>query len=335
MPETTQAIARSQSPSVRGTPREPARARRRIPDTVGLLAFLAAEIVFFSIRSPYFLNWDNWVNILNAIAITGVLACAGTLLLVAGQFDLSVGSGVAFVGVVLATVAPDQGLAVAVPLAVAAGLGIGLLNGFLVTVVGVNALITTLGTLAIFRGLTLVIGEGQNIIVEDFAWATERPFLDIPVTALAFAALAVVFLLVMRLTVYGRKMYAIGANPVAARLVGIRVNRSLFLAFLLSGMCMAIAGLLATSQLGSTSGTTGSGLELAVVTAVILGGTSLAGGVGTIQGTIVGLLIVGVLSNGLTLLNVESPWQQVATGILLILAVAFDRLRQTVLARRA
>jgi ribose transport system permease protein len=314
---------------------KPKRARRKLPDTIGLLVFLAAEIIYFSVQSPYFMNWDNWVNILNAIAITGVLAAAGTLLLVAGQFDLSVGSGVAFVGVVLAQLAPDHGLALAVPIAMAAGVGIGMLNGFLVTVIGVNALITTLGTLAIFRGLTLVIGKGQNIIIDNFSWATDRPFLSLPVTALAFAALAVVFFLVMRFTVYGRKMYAIGANRVAARLVGIRVNRSLFIGFLLSGVCMAIAGLLSASQLGSTSGTTGTGLELAVVTAVILGGTSLSGGVGTIQGTVVGLLIVGVLSNGLTLLNVASPWQQVATGILLILAVAFDRLRQTVLAERA
>ncbi|GAA4970953.1 ABC transporter permease [Kineococcus glutinatus] len=310
----------------------PARARRQvsIPTSAALLVFLAAEVVFFSVRSPFFLNWANWVNILTALAITGVLAAGATVLLIAGQFDLSVGSGVAFVGLVLVLAAPAVGLPLAVVLAVATGIGIGLLNGFLVTVVGINALITTLGTLAVFRGLTLVIGGGQNIPVQGFDFAIQRPFLDVPVPALVFLVVAVLVAALLRFTVFGRSMYAIGANPVAARLVGIRVSRKLFAAFTISGACIAVAGLLSTSQLGSTSGTTGTGLELAAVTAVILGGVSLSGGVGGMLGTVIGLLIVGVLSNGLTLMNVDSAWQQVATGSLLIIAVAFDRLRQKV-----
>ncbi|MEV4290829.1 ABC transporter permease [Nonomuraea bangladeshensis] len=307
--------------------------RRRAPETLALLVFLVAEVIFFSVKSPYFLNWDNWGNILTAVSITGVLAMAGTLVMVGGQFDLSVGSGVAFVGIVLVQAAPVLGIWPALGLAVLAGLGIGLLNGFLVTVVGVNALITTLGMLGIFRGLTLVIGKGQSIFIEGFDWATARPFLGIPMPAVVLVVVVAVFFVLMRFTVFGRKVYAIGANPVAARLVGIRVNRVLFAGFLLSGACMALAGLMVTSQLGSSSANTGVGLELAVVTAVILGGTSLSGGTGTIGGTVVGLLIVGVLSNGLTLLNVDSSWQQVATGVLLILAVAVDRLRQTYMRR--
>lgn len=308
--------------------------RRKVPETIGLLAFLLGEIVFFSITSKYFLSWENWVNILTAVAITGVLATAGTLLLVAGQFDLSVGSGVAFVSAVLATQAP-HGLGIALLLAIGAGLGIGVLNGFLVTVIGVNALIATIGTMAIFRGLTLVIGNGQDVFVSGFGWADQRPIFNVPLSVITFVLFAVLAFIVMRYTVYGRKMYAIGANRAGARLVGIRVNRALFLGFVLSGACIVMSGLIVTSQLGESSGTTGTGLEISVVTAVILGGTSLSGGIGTIQGTITGLLIVGVLTNGLTLLNVSSFWQQVATGILLIAAVAFDRLRQTVLVKRA
>lgn len=335
MPDNTTTGTTTGSPAappgaVRKVAAEPAR-RRRVPETIGLLVFLVAEVVFFSIKSPYFLNWDNWGNILTAVAITGVLAAAGTVLLVAGQFDLSVGSGVAFVGIVLVQTAPDLGLGTAVPLAVAAGLAIGALNGFLVTVVGVNALITTLGMLGILRGLTLVIGKGQSIFIDDFDWATTRPFLDVPMAAVVLVVVIAAFHVLLRYTVFGRKVYAIGANPIAARLVGIRVNRTIFAGFLLSGACMALAGLLVTSQLGSSSANTGVGLELAVVTAVILGGTSLSGGTGTVFGTVVGLLIVGVLSNGLTLLNVDSSWQQVATGVLLIMAVAVDRLRQTYL----
>jgi ribose transport system permease protein len=308
---------------------EPAVGRRfNIPNSAALLVFLVVEVVFFATQSPFFFNWDNWTNILTALSVVGVISCGMTILLVAGQFDLSVGSGVAFGGLVLAKVAPEQGMTVAVLAAIAAGIAIGLINGFFVTVVGVNALITTLGTLAVFRGLTLAIGEGQNIAVDGIGWGIQRPLFDIPVTVLVFVVAAVLTGLVLTFTTYGRTLFAIGSNAVAARLVGLRVPRTLFLAFVVSGLCMAVAALMNTSLVGSTSGNTGAGLELAAITAVILGGTSLAGGTGSMTGTVLGLLIVGVLANGLTLMNVASAWQQVATGTLLILAVSFDRLRQ-------
>ena len=303
---------------------------RRAPESAALIAFLLLEIVAFSLGSPYFLSWANWVNIVTALSIAGVLAAGGTVLLIAGQFDLSVGSGVAFVALVLAMTAPSLGLPAATLLALLTGLAIGALNGVLVTVVGVNALITTLGTLAIFRGLTQSAGDGRNVTVTGFDWAIARPVLNVPVAALVFLAVAAVVAVVLNRTVFGRTIYAIGANENAARLVGIRTRRTIFLAFLLSGALTGLGGLLSASQLGSTSGTTGLGLELAVVTAVILGGTSLKGGTGTVLGTVLGLLIVGVLSNGLTLMNINSTWQQVATGTLLILAVSFDQLRQRV-----
>ena len=208
------------------------------------------------------------------------------------------------------------------------GVGVGVLNGFLVTVVGVNALITTLGTLAIFRGLTLSIGGASSVRVTGFDWAIARPLFDIPMSAIVFLVIALLVAVVLSRTVFGRTIYAIGANENAARLVGIRTKRTLFFAFVISGLCMAASGLVSASQLGSTSGTTGVGLELAVVTAIILGGTSLKGGTGSMFGTILGLLIVGVLNNGMTLMNINSTWQQVAAGMLLILAVPFDQIRQ-------
>lgn len=308
-----------------------ARKRRvSIPDSAALVVFLIIEMVLFSLASPYFFSWDNFQNILMALSITGVLAAGATILLIAGQFDLSVGSGVAFAGVILATTAPSVGLPAAVLLAIAGGLLMGLLNGFLVTVIGVNALITTLGTMAIFRGLTLAIGGGKNIAIPGFDWAIARPFLGIPVPVLVFVVVAIAIAVLLNNTTYGRSIYAIGSNENAARLVGIKTRRNLYIAFIISGLCIALAGMMSASQLGSTSGTTGLGLELAAVTAVILGGTSLKGGSGTMFGTVLGLLIVGVLSNGLTLLNINSAWQQVATGCLLIIAVSFDRLRQRV-----
>ncbi|TDW25702.1 monosaccharide ABC transporter membrane protein (CUT2 family) [Rhizobium azibense] len=307
---------------------------RKAPESAALLAFLLAEIVFFSLSSPYFLTWGNWVNVITALSITGVLAAGGTMLLIAGQFDLSVGSGVAFVALVMALTVNSIGIVPASALALLVGIGIGMINGFLVTKIGVNALITTLGTLAIFRGLTQSLGGGKNMLISNFDWAIWRPFLNIPLSALVFVLVAIVVGIVLRRTVFGRSIYAIGANENAARLVGIKTKRVMFQGFLLSGAFIGLGGLMSASQLGSTSGTTGLGLELAVVTAVILGGTSLKGGTGSMLGTVIGLLIVGVLNNGLTLMNINSSWQQAATGFLLILAVSFDQLRQRLVGRR-
>ncbi len=302
--------------------------RDRVPETGALLIFLLLLCVFFATQSPYFLTWGNVLNIFAALSVTGIIAAAATLLLVAGQFDLSVGSGAAFVGAVAAYVAAESGLGVAVPVALLAGLAVGLLNGFLVTVVGINALIATLGTLAIFRGLSQIVVGGQSLPIDNFSTlGTARPFFDIPLSVLIFLVVALVFWAMMRYTTYGRRMYSIGSNPVAARLAGIRSNRSIFIGFALTGLCIGLGGLILVSQLGAASPTAAQGLELSVITAVILGGASLAGGRGTIVGTMIGLLIIGVLNNGLILLNVSAFWQEVARGTLLILAVGFDRIR--------
>ncbi|MCC2591860.1 ABC transporter permease [Tessaracoccus sp. OS52] len=302
--------------------------RLRLPEATALIGFLLVELMFFSFASPYFLSWTNFVNILTTLSVTGILAAGATILLIGGQFDLSVGSGVAWVGVVLAVTAPIVGLPWAIILGVLAGILVGALNGIIVTGIGVNALITTLGSMAIFRGLTLSVGQGQSIGIPGFDWALIRPFLGIPLPVMVFAVVAIGVHFLLNNTVYGRSIYAVGSNSSAARLVGINNRRNLFIAFLISGACMAIAGLSTASQLGSTSGTTGTGLEMAAITAVILGGASLGGGVGSMGGTLLGLLIVALLGNGMTLMNINSSWQQVATGALLILAVSLDVLRQ-------
>lgn len=306
----------------------PVRARRRrLPEALALIIFLLAEIVYFSFASKYFFNWENFLNIFSASSVTGILAAAATILLIGGQLDLSVGSGVGFVALMFALLNPILGTPVAIVIAAVAGLLVGVINGFLVTVVGVNALIATLGTLSIFRGLTVAIGQGKSIPINGFDWAIYRPFLNIPLPVILFILVVAIVWILLRNTVYGRSIYAIGANPTAARLVGIGNRRTLFIGFLMSSACIVLAGLTSASQLGSTSGVTGTGLELAATTAVILGGTSLSGGVGSAGGTVLGLLIIGVLGNGMTLMNIDSSWQQAASGGLLILAIAFDRLR--------
>lgn len=310
------------------------RAKLRLPEATMLLVVLVALSAFFAFRSPYFLTWNNWINIFDALAVAGIIALPGTLLLVAGHPDLSVGSGALFTGVVMSWFAVRYGVAVGVLAAVGGGLVLGLVNGLSVTVLRVNAIITTLGTLAMFRGFGQLITDGQSTIVEGIdPLGNARPFLNIPVPVLLFIGLAIVFSLVMRYTVFGRSMFAIGSSPVAARMTGIRARWLILVGFILSGLCVSLGGLILVSQLGATTPNSGFGLELFVITAVILGGASLSGGRGTIAGSMLGLLILGVVNNGLVLLNVNTYWQDVLRGGLLIVAVAFDQLRQRRMSR--
>lgn len=317
--------------------------RRRglsVPETGALLVVLVALFVYFSLASKFFLNSENLVNILQNVAVVGIIACPATLLLISGQFDLSVGSGVGFAGMVMAVaaLAPGTGgvdlplamnlqVSSALLVAVLGSLLIGLINAMCVTVIGINALITTLGTLAIFRGLTKVLGDGQTIRIEGFGQLGVLRIAGIPLPVYIFGAIVVVFWLILRYTVYGRSLYAIGASPSAARLAGIRTNRVVFVAFLLSALCVALAGLIRLSQVAGASVNSGLGIELSVVTAVVLGGASLSGGRGGIGGTVLAVLIVGVLANGLIQLNVPSFWIEVANGLLLLGAVTVDRVR--------
>lgn len=320
-----------------------------VPETAALLVVLAALFVYFSIASEFFLNSENLINILQNVAVVGIIACPATLLLISGQFDLSVGSGVGFAGMLMAVaaLAPGTGgvdlpfaMNMTVPsafiIAVVGTVMIGVINGIFVSVVGINALITTLGTLAIFRGLTKVLGEGQTIRIEGFGALGVLRFpesglpiigVGIPLPVYIFAACVIAFWLVLRYTVYGRSLYAIGASPSAARLAGIRTTRVIFIAFILSSLMVALAGLIRLSQVAGASVNSGLGIELSVVTAVVLGGASLSGGRGGIGGTVLAVLIVGVLSNGLIQLNVPSFWIEVAGGLLLLGAVTVDRVR--------
>jgi ribose transport system permease protein len=311
-----------------------------IPEAGALVVVLIALVVFFSITSPYFLNAENLVNVFQNVAVVGIVACPATLLMIAGQFDLSVGSAVGFVSMLAAVAAlavgsggtevpwsGDLPLAGALAVAFLGAILIGALNGFFVTVVGINALITTLGALAIFRGLTKVLGNGQTIRIEGFGWLGVERIFGIPLPVYVFIAAIILFTFILRFTVYGRSQYAIGASPTAARLAGIRTRRMIAVAFLMSSVCAGLAGLIRLSQVGGASVNGGLGVELSVVTAVVLGGTSLSGGRGGIFGTVLAVLIVGVLGNGLIQLNVPSFWIEVAGGALLLGAVAVDRLR--------
>lgn len=312
------------------------RSRVSVPETAALFIVLVVLFVFFSLTSPFFFNDKNIIIILQQSAMIGMIAAPATLLLIAAQFDLSIGSIAGFTGMLLAILVSPQGsreyamglsLEVAVVIAMLGALLVGVINGVSVTVFRINALITTLGTLAIFRGLTRVMGSGQTIRVSDFSTLGLERFLGIPLLIWIFAIVVIAFWLLLRYTTYGRSMYAIGSSPTAARLAGIRTSRAIFVGFMLSAALAGFAGLILLSQVGAASNTAGESLMLAVITAVVLGGASLSGGRGGIVGTVLAVLIVGVLNNGLVQLGIQSFWIEVATGVLLLVAVGADQLR--------
>lgn len=308
--------------------------RRRMPDVAPLLGFLILLTVFFTVTSEYFLDVDNFKNIFVALAVTGVVCVPGTMLMIAGQVDLSVGSAAAVSGMILGNVVNSYGIANGLLAVLVFGLVIGAVNGFFVTVIGVNSLITTLGTLATLYGIALLIGNGQTLMMKNFEWLGTAQPAGIPLPIIIFFVIAVVGIVTLRRTRYGRSLYAIGSNPNAARVVGIRSNRILFATFVLSGLSSALAGAILCSQLSAGDPNAARGLELEVITAIVLGGASLAGGRGTMWGTIIGLTTIGVLNNGLILLDVPTFWQRVAQGLMLILAVSFDATRERLAAKR-
>lgn len=301
----------------------------KIPESAALVVVLAGLMIFFSVKSEFFFQQDNIVNILSAAAVLGVVSCPLTMLLISGQFDLSVGSGVALGSVVFGYgVSQGDSVTVMVLLTLGVGVAIGAANGFFVTTVGLNSIIVTLGMFELLRGLAQLRTDGTGIGFEGFeTLALDRPLFDAPWSVFIFLGVVVLSALTMRFTTFGRSLYAIGANPLAARLSGIRVQRVIFIAFVISGIAIALGALMVASQTGQASGNAAIGLELQAVTAVILGGASLAGGRGTILGTLLGVLILGVIDNGLTLLSVSSFWQQVTRGGLLIAAVTIDQVR--------
>jgi ribose transport system permease protein len=301
----------------------------RVPESAALIVVLAALVLFFTLESPYFFNSSNFINILIASAVVGLVACPGTMLLISGQFDLSVGGLTALVTCGFAeSYVHHNPLIVSILLALGIGLGVGAVNGFLVTVVGINPLITTIGTMEITRAFAYILTGGVALGFNGFTTlGITRPLLNIPWMVWIFLMVVVITMFTMRRTTYGRRLFAIGANPAAARLAGIRSKRVIFVTFCLSGLACGLTGLLLASQTGQGSGDAAMGLEFSVITAVVLGGASLGGGRGSMFGTLLAVLVIGVVNDGIVLLSINSFWQEVVTGFLLIIAVAIDQLR--------
>ena len=294
---------------------------------VGVLILLC---IFFTIRSEFFFTSTNLVNVLVNGAVIGIIGSAMTLLLVARQVDVSVGSAIGFAGAVFAVFARDYGLVWGVTGAVAAAMAIAAINAIAIIKFRVNSILTTLATLVAFRGASKVVMDGRAVRIEGFRFLGRTRFevwgIEIPVAVIVLLLVVALFYVLMRLTKYGQHMYAIGANPQAARLAGIPLERQVGIAFALTGATVALASMIVVSQVGAVSPTTGERMEFLALTGVIVGGASLYGGRGSVIGTLVAILILAVLDNGLVLLQVQSFWQEVSRGVLLLGAVIFDQL---------
>lgn len=301
------------------------------PQFLVLASFYAVLVIAFSLATPNFLSWSNGVNILSNVTVLGFVALGQTLAIVSGGFDLSV-SGTLPLGAVTYVLLTNAGIPVplAMALVVGAGAVVGVVNGILVNKVGISPLIATLGTLSVTGGLALTLSRGVTIPMSNFdaGVLSEFAFGRVSWYVLVLIVLCIGVHALMRYTVLGRMIYAVGGNADASRLAGIRVEAVSITVYTICAMLAAFAGIVVASQLLVGSANVGADVALNSVAAVILGGASLLGGVGTIGGTLIGVLILGTIANGMALMMVPSFYQQMANGVILLLAVGLGRLRE-------
>ncbi|MEG4248389.1 ABC transporter permease subunit [Microcoleus sp. Pol10D4] len=303
---------------------------RNFIQVAGILPILLAICIIFSLVTPNFLSVGNLINVIRQASINIVLATGMTFVILTGGIDLSVGSilGVTAVVGVLVSLVPGLGW-FAVPAALIAGVFLGLINGSLVAYLGLPPFIVTLGSYTALRGVAYLVANGTTVINRNlnFAWVGNNYVGPIPwLVIIAFLAVLASWF-VLRRTVLGRHIYAVGGNIRAARLTGIKVSRVLLFVYGVSGLLSGLGGIMSASRLYSATGMLGQGYELDAIAAVILGGTSFTGGIGTIWGTLLGALIIALLNNGLTLMNVSFFWQLVVKGLVIIIAVTIDKVR--------
>ena len=309
-----------------------------LQDVIALIVILVGIVVIMSLSSNLFLSPRNLTNLLIDSTTVGIIAVFSTMLMIAGGLDLSVASTAALCGVIIGVFQASLGILPAVLIALAVGAMVGLVNGVLVTYVGINPLITTLGMFSIARGLAFVFSNGLTIPVFDlsgehqaaydkFTILSEGSFLGLPYPVIAMLVLFALGLSILHLTSYGRAMYAIGGNELAAKMAALPVKRYRVTAYVLSGLSAAIAAIFLTSRLYAADPRAAPGVELTVITAVILGGTSLAGGKGNLVGTFLGVMILSTLLNGLRLQSTSTDLQNIIQGLVLLAAVGFEQIR--------
>ena len=331
----SRSIPEATAPAPRLPPR---RALRRILDAIGvqnvsLLIALALLVAFIGGQNSNFFYSSNLATIGTTVAIVGILSVVQTVVMLLGGLDISVSSQAGLTSVVSAMVfMATQSAAAGIATALVVGVGTGLLNGVIIVYGRVNAVIATLATLAAYRGLANLISNGRaqgyTGVDHVFVFLARGTIVGIPVLIWILVVVALLAQLVLHYTDVGRNIYAVGGNATAARLAGIPLNRYILGVYVLCGFVSALAGILLTARTGSGQPTSGSqGLELQCITAAALGGCSMQGGKGTIVGTIFAVVLLGVLQNGLIILDVNSFWQDIAQGALLVIAVVIQQRR--------
>ena len=315
---------------------------------LGLLAVLFFIILVVSIQAPRFLSIDNFVQILLSVAIIAIVAVGETLVVLTRNVDLSVGSMVgvtAFVTAYFFKEQPHTTILVGILLGCVLGLALGSINGLIVSLGRVPAIVATLGTLYVYRGLVFVIGSHTTTQVNAsdvppgyLALATTQ-ILGIPALILIAAVIAIIVGYFLHASKSGRQLYAVGSNPEAADMIGIRRNWLVFAAFAASGLLCGLAGVLWGARFATVDATAATGLELQVIAAVVVGGVNIFGGSGTILGAALGAIVLGTLQNALNILNISQFWLQASYGAAIIGAVVLDAIitrwvQRTILARR-
>ncbi len=311
------------------------RSLKGLTGNVGIGIAFVLEVAAFSLLSPYFFTADNLLNVSLQASITAIIAAGMTFVILTGGIDLSVGSVLALAGI-LATAVVRVGLpfSLSLPIALAVSLLFGALSGafagLCVTRFSITPFIVTLALMTVWRGTAFVYTAGRPIweLPEEFSLLGSGRFLALPIPTIVMLLVYVLSHLALTRTRFGRHIYAVGGNIEAARLAGIRTHRVLTQVYVLSGVLSALSGVLLASRMTSGQPNAGLSYELDVIAAVVVGGTSLAGGTGSITGTFIGAMLIAVLRNGLNLLNVSSYVQQVVVGAVILLAVMLDRLRR-------
>nr|WP_019121242.1 ribose ABC transporter permease [Brevibacillus massiliensis] len=292
-----------------------------------VLIIFAALCLAAGILSDSFLTVNNLLNVVRQVSITAIIAAGMTLIILIAGIDLSVGSVLAFTGAIAAgMITANLPLVVVLPVTLLIGLLFGLINGLFVTRWGIPSFITTLALMVIARGMTLVYTKGYPVVVSNdaFRFIGNGKIAGVPLPIIIMLAVFALMYWVLRCTSFGRYIYAIGGNEEAARLSGIPVNTIKLAVFGIGGLLSALSAIIYTSRLMSAQPTAGTGIELDAIAAVIIGGTSLAGGRGGIVGTLFGALIMGILDNVLNLMNVSPFYQSIAKGLVILLAVLVD-----------
>ncbi|WP_434053653.1 MAG: ABC transporter permease [Roseibium sp.] len=296
---------------------------------ITLLLMILGIVVVMSFVTPYFLSASNFRAVAVGMTPTAIIVIGMAILLASGGFDLSVGSVMALSSTVVALLLlAGMPIPAAVILGLLLGAAAGLVNGILITMIGINPLVATLGTMSIARGIALVLTEGFSVssLPPAFGFIGKTSLLGIPLLVILTLSLIILFDLAVRHTRFFRQIYFIGANEKAAMLSGIAVNRVRIIAYILTGVLAALAGVLLASRLMSGTPTAGNALELQVLAAAVIGGASLRGGEGTILGAFLGVVFVALINNAMTMLAVSIYWQMIVIGAVLVCAVALDML---------